>query len=158
MQVFFGSHLPLLIAFKSCFVTTTRLSFLACQKDAAAAVLKKVAPALGYGQQKYRLRLRLHPKSGGSRRLRLCNTALPSFLDLKPDKKLQIRQNNAEPSRIRIRNNFLGLLGSMTAADLFLPSKKKLLYNWMSKLIHYIRADWIFLDNVHFVQILFGNV
>ena len=47
MQVFFGSHLPLKIAHKSCFVTTTRLSFFACQKDAAgaAAALKKAAPA-----------------------------------------------------------------------------------------------------------------
>ena len=37
MQVYFGSHLPLLIAHKSCFVTKTRLSFFACQKDAAGA-------------------------------------------------------------------------------------------------------------------------
>ena len=58
---------------KSCFVTTTRLSFVAFQKDAAGAALKKAAPALGFGQQKNRLRL--HPKSGGPRRLRLRNTA-----------------------------------------------------------------------------------
>ena len=47
MQVVFGSHLPLYIAFKSCFVTTTRHSFFACQKDAAGAgtALKKAAPA-----------------------------------------------------------------------------------------------------------------
>ena len=32
MQVFFGSHLPLLIAFKSCFVTSTWLSFLLAKK------------------------------------------------------------------------------------------------------------------------------
>ena len=31
MQVVFGPHLPLYIAFKSCFVTTTRFSFFACQ-------------------------------------------------------------------------------------------------------------------------------
>ena len=49
------------------------LSFFACQKDAAGAALKQVTPALGSGQQKNRLRL--HPKSGGSRWLRLRNTA-----------------------------------------------------------------------------------
>ena len=48
---------------KSCFVTT-RLSFFACQKDAAGAALKKAAPALGSSQQKNRLQL--PPKSGGS--------------------------------------------------------------------------------------------
>ena len=56
MQVYFGSHLPLLIAHKSCFVTKTRLSFFACQKDAAGAGadLEKAAPApaLGSGQKK----------------------------------------------------------------------------------------------------------
>ena len=45
----------------------------ACQKDAAGAALKKAAPALGSGQQKNRLPL--HHKSGGSRWLRLHNTA-----------------------------------------------------------------------------------
>ena len=42
----------------------TRLSFFACQKDAAGAALKKAAPNLGSGHIKNRLRL--HPKSGGS--------------------------------------------------------------------------------------------
>ena len=46
------------------FCNNTRLSFFACQKDAAGAALKKAAPALGSGQIKNRLRL--HPKSGGS--------------------------------------------------------------------------------------------
>ena len=48
------------------FCNNTRLSFFAGQKDAAraGAALKKVAPALGSGQ--IRNRLRLHPKSGGS--------------------------------------------------------------------------------------------
>ena len=50
------------------FCNNTRLSFFACQKDAAGAALKKAAPALGSGQIKKRLRL--HPKSGGSRQLR----------------------------------------------------------------------------------------
>ena len=47
------------------FYNNTRLSFFACQKDAAGAgtALKKAAPALDSGQQKNRLRL--HPKSGG---------------------------------------------------------------------------------------------
>ena len=64
---------------RSCFVTI-RLSFSVCQKDAAGAgaTLNKAAPALGFGQQKYRFRL--HPISGGSRRLRLRNTAfMPSW-------------------------------------------------------------------------------
>ena len=61
MQVFFRSHLPLKIDLRSCFVTTTRLSYFACQKDAAGAASS--------GQQK--IRIQLHPKSGGSRRLRL---------------------------------------------------------------------------------------
>ena len=50
------------------FCHNTRLSFFACQKDAAGAALKKAAPALGSGQHKNQLRL--HPKSSGSRRLR----------------------------------------------------------------------------------------
>ena len=41
-------------------------------KKAAGAALKKAAPDLGSGQIKNRLRL--HPKSGGYRRLRLRNT------------------------------------------------------------------------------------
>ena len=45
MQVFFGSHLPLQVAFESHFVTRTRLSFFACQKDAAGAAFKKASPA-----------------------------------------------------------------------------------------------------------------
>ena len=43
------------------FVTRTKLSFFACQKDAAGG-------ALSSGQQKNRLRLL--PKRGGNRRLR----------------------------------------------------------------------------------------
>ena len=58
------------------FVTTTRLPFFACQKDAAGTALKRAAPALGPGQQKSRLRL--HPESGGSWRLR--NTASKCIL------------------------------------------------------------------------------
>ena len=46
------------------FCHQTRLSFFACQKDAAGAALKKAAPAQGSGQQKNRLRL--HPQSGGA--------------------------------------------------------------------------------------------
>ena len=54
------------------FCNNTRLSFFACQTDAAGAALKKAAPALGSGQIK--TWLRPHPKSGGFRRLRLRNT------------------------------------------------------------------------------------
>ena len=55
-------------------MTTPRLSFFACQKDVAGAVFFKAAPSpvLGSGHKKNRLQL--HPKSGGSRRLRLRNT------------------------------------------------------------------------------------
>ena len=49
-----------------------RLSFFACLKDAAGKALKNAAQAPGSDQQKNRLRLR--PKSGGCRRLRLRNT------------------------------------------------------------------------------------
>ena len=56
------------------FCNNTRLSFFHCQKDGAEAALKKAAPALVSGQQ-----LQLHPKSGGSRRLRLRNTELNLF-------------------------------------------------------------------------------
>ena len=55
----------------TCFVTTAKFSFFASQKDAAGAALKKVASALGSGQEKNRLWLRLHPKSGGSGSLTL---------------------------------------------------------------------------------------
>ena len=55
------------------------LLFFACKKDAAGAALKQAALALGSGQQKNRLRLRLNPKSGGSRRLR--NTAVAGVAD-----------------------------------------------------------------------------
>ena len=48
------------------FCNNTRLSFFACQKNAAGAALKKAAPALGSGQIENLLRLWLHPKSGGS--------------------------------------------------------------------------------------------
>ena len=56
------------------FCNNTRLFFFACQKDAAGArpALKKAAPSLGSGQIKNRLRL--HPNSGGFRRLQLRNT------------------------------------------------------------------------------------
>ena len=49
----------------SCFVTTAKLSFFACQKDAsgAGAALKNAAPALGSGQQKNQLRLQ--PRNTG---------------------------------------------------------------------------------------------
>ena len=40
------------------FDTRTRLSFFACQKDAAGAALKNAALAPGSAQQKNRLRLR----------------------------------------------------------------------------------------------------
>ena len=59
------------------FVTQEQgLPFFACQKDTARAGAdwKKAAPPLSSGQQKNRLRL--HPKSGGSRRLRLRFTEL----------------------------------------------------------------------------------
>ena len=61
------------------FCNNTRLSFFHCQKDAAGAeaALKKAAPALVSGQQKKQLQL--HPKSGGSSRLRLRNTELNLF-------------------------------------------------------------------------------
>ena len=70
MQVFFGSHLLL------SHVLSQQQGFpilLAKRCSRSRSRPKKAAPALGSGQQKNRLRL--HPKSGGSRRLRLCNTA-----------------------------------------------------------------------------------
>ena len=60
------------------FDTRTRLFFFACLRDAAGAgaTLKNAAPAPGSDQEKNRLQLQSHPKSAGSRRLRLrlCNT------------------------------------------------------------------------------------
>ena len=73
IQVYFGPYLP----FKVMFDTRTRLFFFACLKDAAGAALKKAAPAPTPGSDPKKNRLRLRPKSAGSRRfrLRLRNTA-----------------------------------------------------------------------------------
>ena len=59
------------------FDTRTRLFFFACLEDAAGAraALKKAALAPGSDPKKNWLRLRSRPKSGGSRWLRLRNTA-----------------------------------------------------------------------------------
>ena len=70
---------------KSCFVTTTRLSFFACQKDAAGAgaALKKAAPALVSGQRKISSgsTLKVAAPGGSGSRLHITGTAFElSFL------------------------------------------------------------------------------
>ena len=67
------------------FDARTRLLFFACLKDAAGVALKNAAAAPGSDLQKIQLRLRSRPKSGGSRRLRLRNTAknlTPFIIDI----------------------------------------------------------------------------
>ena len=75
MHVFFGLINCSLVIF---FQNNKAFLFFACQKEAAGvgAALKKAAPALSSGQLKNRLRL--HPKSGGSRSATLIGTVISS--------------------------------------------------------------------------------